>query len=76
MPKVIEDEELRGYQQLIGRTEYSRQYVQLYQEARQKKTRYSGKQYTNTKEHLQALKDKYKNGVPAGTIKAMIDGLM
>lgn len=75
MSRPLKDKELDDYRKLVGGVEYNRQRCQLYQEAKSKK-RYSKMEYTNTKERLQALKDKYKNGVPAGTIKAMVDSLM
>ena len=34
--------------------------------------RYSGKRYTNSSEKLAALKKKYADGVPAGTIEQML----
>lgn len=36
------------------------------------KGRYSGKTYENPKEKLLAIRDKYKNGIPDGTIEAML----
>lgn len=36
------------------------------------KGRYSGLDYKNTKEKLLAIRDKYKNGIPEGTIEAML----
>lgn len=41
---------------------------------REKRGRYSGKVYVNSQEKLDAIKEKYKNGIPAGTIEAMVCG--
>lgn len=55
--------ELAEYRDKIGEDEYRRQYHQLYTESKQHTQRYSGKKYTNSKEKLEAIKQKYKNGV-------------
>ena len=34
--------------------------------------RYSGQSYKNTKERLLEIREKYKNGIPDGTIEAML----
>ena len=36
--------------------------------------RYSGQSYENSKEKLMEIREKYKNGVPAGTIEMMLGG--
>ena len=41
---------------------------------REKRGRYSGKVYVNSQEKLDAIREKYKNGIPAGTIEAMVCG--
>ncbi len=40
--------------------------------ARNYRGRYSGQVYDNSKEKLLAIRDKYKNGIPEGTIEAML----
>jgi len=57
------DKELTEYRKLIGDTEYKRQYQEIYYRTKTN-MRYSGSTYTNTQEHLDYLKEKYKNGVP------------
>lgn len=71
----MRDPELHTYSQLIGAEEYSRQFHQLYSEAKQKKTSFSGSTTGKTKTELQALKEKYRNGVTAEHIKEMVDNL-
>lgn len=41
-------------------------------EHRYHRGRYSGQVYDNSKERLSAIRDKYKNGIPEGTIEAML----
>lgn len=41
---------------------------------REKIGRYSGKVYVNSQEKLDSIREKYKNGIPAGTIEAMVRG--
>lgn len=43
------------------------------QKIKKYKGRYSGENYTNTSEKLQAIRDKYKNGVTVEHIKAMLE---
>lgn len=62
MARVME-KELAEYRDKIGEEEYRRQYYQLYSEAKQHTQRHSGKEYINSKEKLEAIKQKYKNGV-------------
>ena len=77
MPKMIKDDELRAYQQMIGAKEYKRQYHALYSEAsRLSNKRYSEKEYKNTPDKLKALKEKYKNGATDKTIREMVDNLI
>lgn len=40
--------------------------------SRQNGKRFSGQSYENSKEKLMAIKEKYKNGVPEGTIEMML----
>lgn len=76
MPKNIVDRELKAYAERIGREEYKRQYGQLYQEAKQHKTRYSGLSYSNSSDRLKAIREKYKDGIPKGTVNDMLDKLL
>lgn len=76
MPKMIKDDELRAYQQMIGAKEYERQYHVLYTKARLSNKRYSEKEYKNTPDKLKALKEKYKNGVTDKTVREMVDKLI
>ena len=66
------DKELKEYQQLIGDKEYLRQYHQLYSEAKQHNGRYSGKEYENSKDELNQIREKYKNGVSKEIINKML----
>ena len=66
------DKELSDFRHQIGNTAYRRQYETLYRFAEQSTRRNSGKEYENTKDHLQSLKEKYKNGVNNDIIKEMV----
>lgn len=56
--------------------EYKAMYHHIYQQMRDgRNIRYSGKDYTNTPERLQAIKEKYANGVTTQHIKEMVDDL-
>lgn len=61
MPKKL-DNELMEYKEKIGADEFKLLYGKLYQEAKRKK-RFSGEVYTNSPSKINAIKDKYKNGV-------------
>lgn len=74
MARVME-KELAEYKDKIGKDEYRRQYNQLYREAKQHTQRYSGKTYTNSKEKLEAIKQKYKNGVTDDILNDFIRSL-
>ena len=50
------------YKEKIGADEFKLLYSRLYQEAKGKK-RFSGEVYTNSTSRINAIKDKYKNGV-------------
>lgn len=76
MGNLMDDEELRGYKELIGNKEFRRQYQRLYQEAIQCPKRYSEKEYTNSPEKLKAIREKYKKGVTDKTVKEMLDKLI
>lgn len=57
------DKELKEYMNKIGRKEYIKEYHRLYSEAKQHKERYSKLEYENSKERINQIKEKYKNGV-------------
>ena len=57
------DKELKEYCDRIGRKEYRKEYCRLYSEAKQHKERYSKLEYKNSKEKINQIKEKYKNGV-------------
>lgn len=63
MPRGKVDAELASYREQIGSDRYDRLYRRYYQEARQKKSRFSGLDYENSAEKLRQIKDKYKDGV-------------
>ena len=68
------DLELRTYSQTVGPKEYARQYRLLYMQVHNHSDmRHSGKKYTNDKSKIEAIKAKYKNGVPDEVIKEMVD---
>ena len=66
MPIIIKDEELREYQERIGVEQYRDLYLYEANKVRRltkSNVRYSGKHYVNSPEKLNAIKQKYKNGV-------------
>ena len=72
MPRET-DPELIDLRLRLGADEYLRLYRNNYQLAMQHgEKRYSGKHYKNTPERISALREKYKNGVPEGTIEIML----
>lgn len=67
------DPELIDLRVQLGADEYKRLYTNYYQRTMQHgDKRYSGKHYKNTPERISALREKYKNGVPDGTIEKML----
>ena len=70
--RLSNDDELTLYRKSIGDKAYRKQYETLYRFAEQSKRRYSGREYTNSKERLSEIKDKYKNGVSKSTINALL----
>ena len=72
MPRET-DPELIDFRVRLGADEYKRLYLNLYQGTREHgEKRYSGKHYKNTPERISALREKYKNGVPQGTVEIML----
>lgn len=62
----IKDEELRNYQERLGAEQYRVLYLYEANKVRRltrNNIRQSGKDYVNSKEKLNAIKEKYKNGV-------------
>lgn len=57
------DKELIAYRHEIGNEEYEKQYSLLYLKTRNNKERYSGLTYVNSRERLEEIRNKYKNGV-------------
>lgn len=66
MSRTIKDDELREYQIRLGVEQYRALYLYEANKVRRlmrNNTRFSGKDYVNSKEKLNAIKEKYKNGV-------------
>lgn len=66
MPKIIKDNELRAYQERIGSQEYRALYMRELNKAKQRTRndiRHSKTHYVNSAEKLNAIKQKYNNGV-------------
>jgi hypothetical protein len=66
MGRKMKDEELRAYQERIGTKLYREIYLYEANKVRRltkHNTRYSKKHYINSKEKLNAIKEKYKNGI-------------
>lgn len=57
------DPELSELRQKIGKEKFRKLYQTMYHYASTSDKRYSGKTYENSPEKLQAIKEKYKNGV-------------
>lgn len=47
-------------------------YASHYRMTHKNSSRYSGKYYENSKERLEEIKEKYKNGIPKGIIEQMV----
>lgn len=66
MSRTIKDEELREYQKELGSEQYRALYLYEANKTRRlirNNIRHSGKDYVNSKEKLNAIKEKYRNGV-------------
>ena len=66
MSRIIKDEELKDYQERIGAERYRDLYLYETNKVRRltkSNERYSGKHYANSVEKLNAIRQKYKNGV-------------
>lgn len=66
MSRTIKDEELREYQKELGSEQYRALYLYEANKVRRlmrNNIRHSRKDYVNSKEKLNAIKEKYRNGV-------------
>ena len=65
----MKDKELDEYRKRIGVDEYNRQHWNLYQKSLYRpNTRFSHRQYENSEQRLNEIREKYKNGVPKEVI--------
>ena len=69
------DPELLQLRQEMGAKEYERVYHKLYNKVRYSNQRASGEHYENSKERIQAIKEKYKNGVTREILDEFIKSL-
>jgi hypothetical protein len=70
--RIIKDKELREYFELIGKSEYKRQYSALYNQAKyHPNSRNSGRRYQNSPQKIKDIKEKYKNGVTEEIMKEL-----
>jgi len=70
------DAELQWYRDELGDEEYVRQYNQVRQKTWQhirKDVRFSGREYTNSLEKLEAIREKYKDGVKQEHVEALVE---
>lgn len=70
------DSDFQKYRDKIGDEEYVRQYNQIRQKTIQhlkKDVRFSGREYTNSLEKLEVIKEKYKDGVKHEHVEALVD---
>ena len=73
----IKDKELRVYQEKIGSKEYRALYIYEANKARRltkNDTRHSRMNYANSAEKLNAIKQKYKNGVTKEILAEWLGG--
>lgn len=66
MSKIIKDEELKAYQERLGTKQYRALYLYEANKVRRltrNNIRNSETHYVNSEEKLNAIKEKYKNGV-------------
>lgn len=59
----------------MGAAEFKKLYNNLYNTTRESRSRYSGDRYENSPEKLQAIKEKYKNGVTKELLDEFIKSL-
>lgn len=73
----IKDEELRAYQEKIGSKEYRTLYMNVLNRTKQRTRndiRHSKTHYANSEEKLNAIKQKYKNGVTKEILAEWLGG--
>lgn len=70
--KPIEDLELAAFAQQIGPENYRREYNRLYFQGKYNKKSYHGRKDHKSKAELEAIKQKYKNGVTREHINEMV----
>lgn len=73
----IKDEELRAYQKKIGSKEYRTLYMNVLNRTKQRTRndiRHSKTHYANSEEKLNAIKQKYKNGVTKEILAEWLGG--
>ena len=69
----IADPELTELRLRLGNENYRAVYRGIYSKTlNHGEARYSGRHYKNSPERISALREKYKNGVPDGTIEKML----
>ena len=68
----IADPELAAYAEAIGPEVYREEYKRLYHQVQVRSRTYSGKPGNKSKAELEAIKQKYKNGVTMDQIKEMV----
>ena len=66
------DPELAAYAKAIGLEVYRKEYERLYNQTRYHTRTYSGKPGNKSKAELEAIKQKYKNGVTREHINEMV----
>lgn len=77
MPRIIKDRELRAYQEKIGSQEYRALYMYELNKAKRiskNDIRHSKTHYVNSAEKLNAIKQKYKNGVTEEILTEWLGG--
>lgn len=75
--KKIKDKELRAYQEKIGSKEYRALYIYELNKAKRREKydiRHSKTHYANSEEKLNAIKQKYKNGVTKEILAEWLGG--
>ncbi len=72
MARIV-DPELAELRLRLGNENYRAVYRGIYSKTlNHGEARFSGKHYKNSPERISALREKYKNGVPDGTIEKML----
>lgn len=66
------EQDLYEYRLAVGNAEFWREYRRL---SRPTKRRHSGRTYENPPEKIEAIREKYKNGVPMESIEKLVDSM-